>query len=1405
MKQLRKKLALICAAIFLLAVLLLCACIGYLKSNHALSLLTEQINGHIPGRIYLANHSFSLFAGQLELKNFKVFDNDNKLIAGFDRLFINIAWAALFNKEICIEQIIVEKPWSDIQSDDQNRLNLISAFTSDKKGTSEKEEKDTILMPFAIVLKKGVIDQSSFTFSHGQNGFQVETGRIDMAAGIDPVDLSGDLAMDAGRIKFKNTDIDATFEQAIVHAAFAKGSMAPVSVRLKTRESNLFLSGRVNRVFEKADLALALDFDLSIDEIDQWLENEFKSTGRIKGKLTAKGNLDDPALSLSMDYGGGKLHDQPIDHVNIDLTLSEKKIILSQLSIQAAGGTSKMSGRADLGTLFPNGLLSPAKKTDAVTYTLKGENKKIDLGELLKEVAEVKGMMSGGFLASGRGFTPGTMQLKTDLDLVLEGFSTSALDTVVDTRLSLASQLDHKRVTVESLTLDTGQVRVRTSGTLFFDSRTMEAVVTADVPELSVLLSSLGDTDAGGQFHLDAVVSGSMEQPIFDVSLMGNNLFFKHIRMGDLAVSARVDEAGNLNIFDLSIGNKAASISGQGSIHLFENGFHIDKNPEVDLNFHFKNVAPAAFYAPSPLDGSFRGSGRIKGLIQNPFAAVELEGKNLSVKDLSVKHLKAKAELKEGMVAISTLDLKEGNTSLAAKGTVRLFEENLLMISKDPDIRLAIEGNKIRIQDFVEGYKGLISFNADLSGRVSEPKGTVNLTGSSLDLGFQKIKDVNLSASLANRAIAIDAMEIAITDQDKISGTGRLAMDRSFDITLTTKRGINLDAIDRVREYDIAKGLLTLDIKGSGVLDQPRITGNLAIKDIMINEKKLADMALVVRVQDDQAQIAGDLGFDLAGNYHLKKKDFTLNLDLDHTQLDPYFKIFDLARFSGSATGRVEIAGNSEFPEASKALLEMSLLDLMFDQHPLIWSDNIAARLYNQKVTIPGIRLALLEKGFLDLKGKGNLKGDVDFEFEGRIPLEVLKPFDERLAEIRGGLEISAIVRGNLPKPDLTATLGFNQAGLTLPVLEQVLENVNGIIRISPEKLTIDNLTGKLGNGRFDADGMVAFDDFIPREANVNLNAHNLPINLPQTMDLVINSMITLTGNRENILVAGDVTLLEGTYYKNIDASLLGGLTRRSRPSTPARVERRNRWLKNMQYDITINHRTPFIVDNNLALLEIAPDLHLTGSGDAPVLGGRTEVRSGEIYYQKKTFEVEKGVVDFINPHKIEPEIDIQSNVTVRKWDISLTVTGTPDDLLFTLTSDPREEDEDILSILLFGKTTKELISGEGGSTLSTAQLLTGFIATSFGDDIKKTTGIDILEVDTTHPEDKENSERIKVTMGKKLSKRLTLKYAIESIDGEMSHRAISEYKLLEHILMSGFQDNHGTFGGELVFRVEFR
>ena len=96
-------------------------------------------------------------------------------------------------------------------------------------------------------------------------------------------------------------------------------------------------------------------------------------------------------------------------------------------------------------------------------------------------------------------------------------------------------------------------------------------------------------------------------------------------------------------------------------------------------------------------------------------------------------------------------------------------------------------------------------------------------------------------------------------------------------------------------------------------------------------------------------------------------------------------------------------------------------------------------------------------------------------------------------------------------------------------------------------------------------------------------------------------------------------------------------------------------------------------------------------------------------------------------------------------------------------------------------------------------------IGETFGEDIKKATGLDIVKIETVGGGDAADPNRTRLTLGKDISRRLTLKYALETKNGEMLQRAITEYKLLENILLDGFQDTQGIFGGGVKLRLEFR
>lgn len=165
----------------------------------------------------------------------------------------------------------------------------------------------------------------------------------------------------------------------------------------------------------------------------------------------------------------------------------------------------------------------------------------------------------------------------------------------------------------------------------------------------------------------------------------------------------------------------------------------------------------------------------------------------------------------------------------------------------------------------------------------------------------------------------------------------------------------------------------------------------------------------------------------------------------------------------------------------------------------------------------------------------------------------------------------------------------------------------------------------------------------------------------------------------------------------------------------------------------------------------------------------------------------------------------------MRDWDILLSVSGTPDNIIFKLSSEPQLEDGDIISLLIRGKTVTELIDAEGGTTFSLAGMLSQVAASAVGDKFKSATGLDIFEVGFNNKSGGSSSGNdselgnLNVTVGKELTDRITVKYGTANEDGIMVSTTSAQYKVTDSISVSGFQDSEGQFGGEVRYRLEFR
>src|SRR5256886_10363853 len=79
----------------------------------------------------------------------------------------------------------------------------------------------------------------------------------------------------------------------------------------------------------------------------------------------------------------------------------------------------------------------------------------------------------------------------------------------------------------------------------------------------------------------------------------------------------------------------------------------------------------------------------------------------------------------------------------------------------------------------------------------------------------------------------------------------------------------------------------------------------------------------------------------------------------------------------------------------------------------------------------------------------------------------------------------------------------------------------------------------------------------------------------------------------------------------------------------------------------------------------------LIGTASNPVIVGRVDLTSGEIFFMKQRYQLERGIINFTNPDQTTPDVNMAITTTIKQYNLTLTVVGPIDKLRTSYVSDP--------------------------------------------------------------------------------------------------------------------------------------
>jgi hypothetical protein len=452
------------------------------------------------------------------------------------------------------------------------------------------------------------------------------------------------------------------------------------------------------------------------------------------------------------------------------------------------------------------------------------------------------------------------------------------------------------------------------------------------------------------------------------------------------------------------------------------------------------------------------------------------------------------------------------------------------------------------------------------------------------------------------------------------------------------------------------------------------------------------------------------------------------------------------------------------------------------------------------------------------IHGEGGIFGDslrTSLRTEN-FQLSFLQPVLPDIHQLAGEVNSQIAITGAITNPVFAGSidirdLSFRPAGMGAAFSEGVLT-----ARFDQDSAVVDTLVLHTNGGTLFAAGAMEHIRGIPTGLAAAVDIRDIVLRKGDQYLLTVRKADLHYGkDDESFILDGDIVLGETSLMYDLQPKLILELLEKTERPYRAPPE----MLKRTRMNIRLRESEDVHIKNNLARLRLHPELSFTGTVAHPNISGRLTVEEGYVLYLDRKFDVQRGIFDFIDPHRLNPLLDLQARATVKSYrtleevpyTVTLTITGSADEAQVTLVSDPPLERADIIALLTVGATRQQLTGsdreGEGsvfGDVLQervemlSSQKISGYASRKIGDFL----GLDEVSIEGNLFRSS-SSRGPQLLASKRLSDRMKITYT--TTVGHQNEQGIRlDYRLTEQFSLQGETDQRGRSGLDLSYRIKF-
>jgi translocation and assembly module TamB len=316
--------------------------------------------------------------------------------------------------------------------------------------------------------------------------------------------------------------------------------------------------------------------------------------------------------------------------------------------------------------------------------------------------------------------------------------------------------------------------------------------------------------------------------------------------------------------------------------------------------------------------------------------------------------------------------------------------------------------------------------------------------------------------------------------------------------------------------------------------------------------------------------------------------------------------------------------------------------------------------------------------GALDLHAKGNL----DLALLNRI-------LAAHGTTVHGEVALDAAIAGTVAAPRAQGTLRLSGGEVQDVVHGMHLQAIAASLQAQGDSVRIERLNARAGDGTISASGSIGLAAPLP--VDVTVTAHNARPISSDLVTTVLDADVTLRGSVMNALTVGGNITLDNTEIRvpeRLPASVavLKIVNTKAPPPPPPLFS-----LANVALDLNLSAPSQVFVRGRGLDSEFYGQFHIGGTAAAPRPDGRLRMRRGTFDLVGKTLTFSQGTIGLDGSGRIDPTLDFTATNMTGNTTSTLQISGYASDPKFTLSSVPPLPQDEVLSQLLFGKSTSSL------------------------------------------------------------------------------------------------------------------